>query len=192
MGSNSTSSRIRISGTQVIAVLFDLDQTLIDSRQAEPLRRARRWRDVYPLIPGMRPYAGISKLLAELAAAKTPLCVVTSAPSSYCSRVLAQWRWTFNATVSYHDTTRHKPYPDPIVEALRRLHVGPSEAIAVGDAPPDIGAARAAGVFAIGALWGSLDPNALLACKPDACARTVSALRTLLPGSLAAGGRGPG
>jgi pyrophosphatase PpaX len=56
------------------------------------------------------------------------------------------------------DTARHKPDPEPILLALERLGAEPGDAAYVGDSPFDIGAARAAGVHAIGVTWGGIHP----------------------------------
>jgi len=43
-----------------MAILIDLDQTLIDSHLAESHRRARDWESVYRLVPKLSPYPGIT------------------------------------------------------------------------------------------------------------------------------------
>jgi len=40
--------------------------------------------------------------------------------------------------------------------------------------------AKSAGIFSVGALWGALDREALIASKPDALCETVAELRTLI------------
>lgn len=144
-----------------MAVLFDLDQTLLDSSLAEPLRSRRLWSEVYSLIPKFRPYRGISELLAFLSRNGVPVCVVTSSPKAYCVRVLSYWHLEVDATVCYHDTEHHKPCPDPLLAALSRLGIRAPDAISVGDSPEDIIAARRAGIFAVAAGWGTADARAL-------------------------------
>jgi len=163
-----------------MAILIDLDQTLIDSHLAESHRRARDWESVYRLVPKLSPYPGITELLNDLKIAGTPICIVTSSPNSYCRRVIAQWGWKINATVCYHDTKNKKPYPDPILLALERLGVETAGAIAIGDAAKDTQAARSAGVFSIGAGWGALERNQLLQSNPDLLCETVGDLRKTL------------
>ena len=48
-----------------------------------------------------------------------------------------------------------------------RLQVPPGNALYVGDAPWDVECARRAGVTSVGALWGCVDPDALMASRPD-------------------------
>jgi pyrophosphatase PpaX len=79
--------------------------------------------------------------------------------------------------VTADDTERHKPDPDPLLEALDRLGAQPSEAAYVGDSPFDIAAARAAGMRAVAVGWGGIHPDErLLAEKPDAFVRTPAEL----------------
>ncbi len=167
-----------------MVVIFDLDQTLIDSRAAEDLRRTRRWAEVYRLVPFMPPYGGIEGLLQWLSDAEIPIGIVTSSPSTYCSRVVAHWGWRMDVTVCYHDTARRKPHPDPILLALGRLNAGKEECASVGDEPRDIVASRAAGVFSVGASCGCKDLAALRAANPDAETAVPSDLQHLLKARL--------
>jgi pyrophosphatase PpaX len=83
--------------------------------------------------------------------------------------------------VAYEDTERHKPDPDPVVEALRRLGATPAEAAYVGDSPFDIQAARSAGVFSVGVGWGGIHSDErLLAEQPDAFVRSPQELLDVL------------
>lgn len=163
-----------------MGLLIDLDQTLINSQLAEPYRRARNWQAVYKLIPELRPYTGITELLEELSSLKIPICIVTSSPRPYCERVIAYNGWTVQATVCYHDTTRWKPYPDPLLKGLERLNLQASDVVAVGDAAKDIQAAKAGKIYSIGTLWGSLEKEALIDVKPDFICKEVNDLRNQL------------
>ena len=163
-----------------MAILIDLDQTLIDSRQVDQLRRSRQWATIYPTVPQLQPYPGITELLQELKMYEVPICIVTSSPSPYCQRVVAHWGWQISATVCYHDTERRKPYPDPILLGLHKLGREAGDAVAIGDAAKDTYAARSANVQSIGALWGSLERQPLLNSKPDILCETVDVLRTVL------------
>ena len=71
--------------------------------------------------------------------------------------------------VGAEDTERHKPEPDPVLEALLRLGESPEDAVYVGDSPFDIRAGKAAGAYAIAVGWGGIHPDArLLDAEPDA------------------------
>lgn len=51
--------------------------------------------------------------------------------------------------VYYEDTAKHKPNPEPLLLAIERLKVDPSEAVYIGDAQSDLDAALAAGTHAM-------------------------------------------
>jgi HAD superfamily hydrolase (TIGR01509 family) len=163
-----------------MGILIDLDQTLINSQAAQPLRRTRDWSAVYQLIPQLLPYPGISELLEELRVKRIPICIITSSPRPYCQRIIDHWGWQVDATVCYHDTSEWKPKPAPIVKGLERLGLEAAEVVAIGDAANDIKAARAAGVFSIGALWGSLEKKLLQDSNPDVICHKVSDLRDII------------
>ena len=76
----------------------------------------------------------------------------------------------------------HKPRPEPILEALRRLGRDTSGACYVGDSPFDLQAAQAAGVDAIGVSWGASTAEELRAEHPVAIARTPDELAEVLRG----------
>ena len=87
----------------------------------------------------------------------------------------------FEVVVAHEDTDRHKPDPDPVLLAIERLDGTPAQAVYVGDSPFDIGAAKAAGVYAVAVGWGGIHPDArLLAEAPDAFVRTPEELLGVL------------
>ena len=51
----------------------------------------------------------------------------------------------FSIVVSFEDTEKHKPHPDPLLYAINQLKILPEETIYVGDQQADFLAARAAG-----------------------------------------------
>jgi phosphoglycolate phosphatase-like HAD superfamily hydrolase len=163
-------------------IIFDLDQTLIDSSAAEPLRRKRKWNDVYALIPSLKPYPGIDGLITKLHSKGVLLAIATSSPRPYCTKVINQWRWPITNIVAYHDTKDHKPAPDPILKAIKNGGSPSEDNFYVGDMPVDTQAANAASVTSLGALWGSPDQNALKRSLPDFVFSTVEELSEYLLG----------
>lgn len=69
--------------------------------------------------------------------------------SIYESPQLAKLAKYFKADVSYEDTEKHKPEPEPLLLASSKLGVNQSECIYIGDVENDIKAARAAGMKVI-------------------------------------------
>ncbi len=52
----------------------------------------------------------------------------------------------FVVIVSFENSSKHKPYPEPLLVALRRLKIKSEEAVYIGDAESDMKAAKSAGV----------------------------------------------
>jgi pyrophosphatase PpaX len=87
----------------------------------------------------------------------------------------------FDVVVGGDDTTRHKPDPEPIHKALELMGARPEETAYVGDSPFDIGAAKAAGVHAVGVTWGGIHGRERLeAEEPDAVVDTAAELLHVL------------
>ena len=126
------------------AAIFDLDQTLVDSGSLEPLRRRRRWAEVYRNVGQCRVFDGIKELLTELRAGGVKIAVVTSGPRTYAQKVLAHGELEVDVLVAYHDTREHKPASAPINAALSRLDANPEQSVSVGDDAIDILASRRA------------------------------------------------
>lgn len=53
------------------------------------------------------------------------------------------------AIVSANDTSRHKPHPEPLIVAMRKLKVEKDNSVMIGDQHVDVIAAKAAGVHSI-------------------------------------------
>ena len=79
------------------------------------------------------------------------------------------------------DTERHKPDPDPLLEALSRLRAEPADAAYVGDSPFDVRAAKTGGLLAIAVAWGGIHADeTLLAEEPDVLVREPEELLGVL------------
>ena len=87
-----------------MGVIFDLDQTIIDSSIAYEERKNRNWQNVYSLIPKMTPYHGVIKLIHTLLAYGIKVAIVTSSPRPYCEKILDYFGITGVITVCYRDT----------------------------------------------------------------------------------------
>jgi HAD superfamily hydrolase (TIGR01509 family) len=117
----------------------------------------------------LRAFPGMTSVLAELRARDVRLAIVTTKLQAIARRHLAAIGLLecFDAIVGFDDCVRAKPDAEPFHLALRALDVAPLAAAGVGDSPVDIHGARAAGVLAVGALWGTVSRSALLAAQPD-------------------------
>lgn len=79
---------------------------------------------------------------------RIPLAVVTGGYQSVCRRILDRIGIldAFDTIVASEDTERHKPDPDPFLEAARRLGARPERCVVWEDSGLGIEAARRAGM----------------------------------------------
>jgi pyrophosphatase PpaX len=153
-----------------------------DAERAEELVTSYRAHNS-PLHAELQPCAGVLDLLDRLEADGRRLGIVTSKRRSTVDLafdVLPLERY-FDAVVTTEETARHKPDPEPLLLACHRLGTLPSNAAYVGDAPFDVAAAKAAGMYSIAAAWGGIHTRErLLDEAPDAIADSPGELYELL------------
>ncbi|MFC6294424.1 HAD family hydrolase [Lactiplantibacillus daoliensis] len=105
-------------------------------------------------------YPGIAALLQQLPT-DVKLGIVTSQRRNEMESGMAQYDFMdqLAVTISADDTPKRKPDPLPLLTALARIGVQPSDALFVGDSLSDEQTAAAAKVAFGLAVWG-MDPNA--------------------------------
>ena len=113
-------------------------------------------------------YAGTEEALAALADKGLRMAVVTSKSGPVAMRGLERFGLGhfFETLVAYEDTDIHKPRPEPLLEAARRMGVDIGSCAYVGDSPHDMTAAVSAGAVSVAALWGPF-PKRVLEPGPD-------------------------
>jgi HAD superfamily hydrolase (TIGR01549 family) len=163
-------------------IIFDFDQTLVDTGSIEALRAAKNWRAVMAQASRLPVYEGISQLLAILHERNQKLAIVTKSPDMVPKAFIAQHGWPIDIVVGYHQVRQRKPDPEGLILAIKQAGGRPEDTYHVGDQPEDTMASRAAGVIAIGSAWGLTEPNikALEASAPDHIFVKVSALQSFL------------
>lgn len=128
------SARIILERTPVTGSVDDVVHTLLDGV-------VRRTREHMPWRPGAE------ELLAELVEARVPSALVTMSWTPLADVLVERLpEGTFAAVVTGEQVSRGKPYPDPYLEAARRLGVEPARCVAVEDSPTGAASATAAGV----------------------------------------------
>ncbi|MCS7048875.1 MAG: HAD-IA family hydrolase, partial [Verrucomicrobiae bacterium] len=103
-----------------------------------------------------RPYPGIEDLLAALQRRAVPMAVLSNKPDAFTKRVVRHFfpKVTFAVV---RGQLLHLPLkPDPMAARQIAEDVGIEAAhwLYLGDTNTDMRTARAAGMFAVGALWG--------------------------------------
>lgn len=130
-----------------------------------------------------RVFDAMAPVLDALDAAALPWGIVTNKHSRFAEPVVAGTGLATRSRVLVcGDTTaRAKPFPDPLLEAARRLAVDPAHCLYVGDDLRDIQAGQAAGMGTVAAAWGYLgDGEPIEAWGADHLARTPAGLLEVL------------
>jgi len=170
--------RAAIGGPGLVAQMRDLDPDRVDE-----LVEAYRAHNE-PLHDELEPFADVLALLPILRAEGRTLGIVTAKRLRTVGLALDRFPILREATdvlIGAEDTERHKPEPDPLLEALRRLDAEPREAAYVGDSPFDIRAAKAAGMLAVAVGWGGIHSDESLRREhPDALVHSAEELHALL------------
>lgn len=124
------------------------------------------------------PFAGIPEMLDQLAAKGCALGVMSNKLQEGVDFIMQHcFAGRFAAMIGESDVTPRKPDPTGILQVMEALGADPATTVYVGDSPGDIVAAKAAGVFAVAALWGYHDADAYTGpATPDAFVETPAEL----------------
>ncbi|MFT6668732.1 MAG: HAD superfamily hydrolase (TIGR01509 family) [Afipia broomeae] len=161
-------------------IIFDFDQTLVDTSSVEALRAARNWKAVMAKASQLPVYDGMTALLNELHAAGHTLAIVTKSPDMVPKAFIKAHNWPIDIVVGYHQVKNKKPDPEGLLLAMSKAGATPENTYHVGDQPQDTEASRGAGVMALGSAWGCSDTQDLKASRPDEMFATVADLAAFL------------
>ena len=157
---------------------------LVEQMRTLDEERADELVDVYrshyaPLHDDLEAFPGVVELLGTLHAEGRKTGIVTAkrrdiVELAFASVPIGPY---IDVVVGSGEAERGKPHPDPILLALARLGAEPGQAAFVGDAPFDIAAGNAAGVFTIAVTWGGIHPFERVEVEgPDAVVSTAEEL----------------
>ena len=154
----------------------------------DPAVNAAHSRHYAPYLGRIRPLPGAAGLLRATARLGLDVVLATSAKADEVDLMMDALGAgpTVGTVVSSGDVDRAKPDPGIVCKALDESGVDPGRAVMVGDTTFDVAAAKAAGVPAVGVLWGTHDKATLLAAGAATTVKDAKelarALRKLLDG----------
>jgi len=116
----------------------------------------------------IREFPEVNEVIKELATLGVKMGIVSTKQRKTIEMGLNKLDLTpyFSTVVTYHDTEKHKPDPEPIFLAMKSLNAIQEETIYVGDSTVDILAAKNAGIKSVGVSW-SLRFEELKNLNPD-------------------------
>jgi 5-deoxy-5-amino-3-dehydroquinate synthase len=130
----------------------------------------------------VRVHDGVREVVSALRGAGHRLAVATGKSGPRARSLLDRLGLIdqFDVVIGSDEVPRPKPAGDIVLHALSVLEVEAEDAMMIGDAVTDLASARAAGVTAVAALWGTEgDPSTLLNAGPDVVLDTPAGLLAL-------------
>lgn len=132
-------------------------------RRKDARRILRRKEKLFSRIVRRRFIPGARRFLLTLKREGFALALVTGTSRDEAERILpAKLRNLFSAVVTGDEVKHGKPHPEPYLQALKRLRIGPRDAVVIENAPYGILSAKRAGLLCL-ALETSLPGQALKA-----------------------------
>ncbi|MDF2522653.1 MAG: HAD-superfamily hydrolase, subfamily variant 3 [Clostridiales bacterium] len=118
----------------------------------------RRWADK------SKPYNGIPELLDRLTQAGIKMSVLSNKPDEFTKLIMNELfpRWKFEIVFGERNGIPRKPNPSGALEISSQLQINPQEFLYLGDTNTDMMTANAAGMYAVGVLWGFRKADELL------------------------------
>lgn len=128
---------------------------------------SRRWDNK------TKPYDGIPELLDKLLALRVKTAVLSNKPHEFTVLTVEKLLpgQSFDIVLGVKPGALPKPDPAGATELCKDLGIAPEEILYLGDTNTDMLTANAAGMYAVGALWGFRDAAELL----EAGAKTLIA-----------------
>lgn len=156
-----------LENSKIQCVIFDLDQTLVDTSGLEIYRNKRQWGEISKNLNLCKLYNDIETIITTIKSKGIKLAVVTSSPGSYAKQILDYFNLEYDILVAYHDVKNKKPHNEPMSKVLNDLKINASSVISFGDSDIDIISSNNAKIKSVACLWGAKNKNTLIDSNPD-------------------------
>lgn len=172
------------------AVIFDLDDTLLDTSSLLDARDRRAWGEVYARLDEVgiftvgRQEHPFARLPGETRKRGLPVGLYTHSPEKYATELIRAHRIRVDAMVTGSDHFPAKPHPSGLLAVARMLGVAPAQCVYVGDSVGDFGAAAAAGMVSVGVSWTRRTPKSWRHGWPDIAVDRPSRLLRFIDGRM--------
>lgn len=121
-------------------------------------------------------------LLRKLRAKGFKLGIITTKYREPVMEILDQFDISklFDVVVTGYEVKKHKPEPDIVLEAAKRLEVDPKQCVVVGDSPADVQAGKRAESVTIAVSSGTYNKRQLMNTKPTIIIEDLEAILEIL------------
>lgn len=119
---------------------------------------SKRWADT------TRPYKGIPELLDRLDGLGLKKAVLSNKPHDFTKLIVDKLlsKWSFDTVLGQREGVPKKPDPAAALEIVDKLDIPPEKFLYLGDTNTDMKTANAAGMYAVGVLWGFREADELI------------------------------
>ena len=131
-------------------VIIDFDQTMIDSRCVEYLRKLKKWDEIKSKYSSISLINGVDIFFNYVHHKELLTTILSNAPrKKYMKGLIEYFNIKVDHIIGYEDTVLHKPNIEPMKLALKKMSLKPEEVIAIGDDIRDCIAAKNTGVLSV-------------------------------------------
>ncbi len=111
-----------------------------------------------------KPYRGIRQMLDELQRRAVPMAVLSNKPHEVTCQMVDEILGDYNFEIvrGAMPGVPIKPAPAAALQIAEQMKIPPAQFVYVGDGSTDMQTAGAAGMYAVGALWGFRTANELI------------------------------
>ncbi|MDD4569425.1 MAG: HAD family hydrolase [Tepidanaerobacteraceae bacterium] len=136
----------------------------------------KRWAE------NTKPYDGIPEMLDKLTDLKYKLAVLSNKPQEFTLLTVKKLlqRWNFDVILGERSGIPRKPNPAGAVEIAKLFDTSPEKILYLGDTGTDMITAKAAGMYAVGVLWGFREADELQNNGADVIIKTPMELFNVL------------
>lgn len=153
-------AQIGKGGDELLKVFLSPDEIEKDGKKLDE-RHGALFKEEY--MSQVRPFPGVRQLFEHLIARGHRIALGSSGKEDEVEhhKKLCGIKDLDLMQTTSEDAEKSKPHPDIFQAALKKLGVGPEQAVAVGDTPYDASAAGKAGIVAVGVMCGGFPANDL-------------------------------
>lgn len=146
-------------------MIFDLDETLLDTSALREARQQQRWSEVMRRLDEVQPYrlpeadVEVIDVPLRLREEGIRVGVLTASPRHYAEALLEHFGIVHDGLVTGSDGYAAKPDPAGLLALAEQLGVAIARCAHVGDLDTDVAAAVSAGAIAVGVCWSTRAPQ---------------------------------
>ncbi|MFY0517857.1 HAD hydrolase-like protein [Lysinibacillus sp. UGB7] len=131
---------------EIQGIIFDLDNTLIETTDLEFYRKNHRGLTTEIVLENSTPLVEVD-LVNELKRSGFKIGVVTRSREEYAKPVLDAYGYEYDILISRYSTYRTKPHQDPYISCMKKMEIDSRYLISIGNEEVDTISSNRAGIY---------------------------------------------